>query len=169
MPAAVQPFKRNGPCASDAARLDMLRLAIARDPRLAISTLEIERGGTSYLFDTLNELRQTLPRAELFFIIGMDSLRGLHKWYRAPELLALATFLTAARPGFVPPPPDSLGFPEPWPRRLLDNIIPCPSRDIASSDIREKVAQKLPIRYLVPRGVAAYIRANALYTSKETP
>ena len=157
MPAATQPFKRRGPHASDAARLDMIRLAIATEPRFELCTLELNRGGVSYLFDTLTELHKLHPRAELFFIIGMDSLRDLHTWYRAAELPALCTFLVAARPGFKPPA-----------NAPVHTLIPCPARDISSSDIRQRVAQNLPIRYLVPRAVAAYITCHALYHSKET-
>ncbi len=159
MPAAIQPLKRNGPRASDAARLDMLRLALAREPRYELSTLELDRGGFSYLFDTLTELRRRHPRAELFFILGTDALPDFHKWYRAADLLQLCTFLVAPRPGFPPPDPARIQRPAPWPARLL----PCPPRDIASSGIRSRIAQNLPIRYLVPRDVAAYIRDHSLY------
>ena len=157
MPAAKQPFKRRGSHAPDAARLDMVRLAIKGEPRFEPCALELERGGVSYLFDTLTELKKRHPRAQLFFIIGMDSLRDLRLWYRAAELPALCTFLVAARPGVEPPE-----------NAPVHTLIPCRAKNVSSSDIRERVAKNLPIRYLVPRAVASRIACHGLYT-KETP
>ena len=167
MPAAVQPLKRGGPRAPDAERLEMLRLAIARDPRFEISTIELDRGGVSYLYDTLVELRCRHPAAELFFITGMDALNTLHAWRRVDEILRLATFIIAARPGFPLPTPGQIRLPEPWPRRLLENVVPCPALDISSSAVRENVAQNRPLRYLVPRAVAARIHGRGLYAPQE--
>ena len=168
IPAAIQPFKRNGPRAPGAARLDMLRIATARDPRLQPDPLELERGGCSFLYETLGELRRRHPVAELFFIIGMDALRDLHTWRHAGRLFEMCEFLTAARPGFIPPKAGDIRLPPPLPQRLLDNLIPCPGHDISSSEIRGLIAQKLPASRLLPRGVATYIRRHALYQPQET-
>jgi nicotinate-nucleotide adenylyltransferase len=168
IPAAVQPFKRNGPRAPGAARLDMLRAATARDPRLQPDPLELERGGVSFLYETLCELRLRHPGATLFFIIGMDSLLDLHAWRYAGRMLEMCEFLTAARPGVVPPKAADIRLPDPWPQRLLANIIPCPAHDVSSSEIRQRVSQKLPVAHLLPRGVASRIRRHALYQTQET-
>ena len=163
IPAAVQPLKRGGPRASGAARLEMLRVAAAADPRLQPDPLELERGGFSFLHETLGELRRRHPEAQLFFIIGMDALRDLHTWRNAGRLLEMCEFLTAARPGFVPLKASEIRLPEPWPQRLVGNIIPCPRHDVSSSEIRQRVSQKLPVAHLLPRGVASCIRRHALY------
>ena len=157
LPAAVQPFKRGGPRAPNADRIEMLRLAIAPEPRFEICEIELKRGGVSFLHDTLVELRRLHPGAKLFFILGMDALRDLRLWHRAAELPSLCEFLAAARPGFEPPadaPPHK--------------TFPCRAREISSSDIRGRIAQKRGIGYLVPRSVAGHIRCHGLYQKEKT-
>ena len=168
VPAAVQPFKSRGPRAPGDARLEMLRIATARDPRLQPDTVELDRGGVSYLYDTLAVLRRRHPGAALFFITGMDALRDLHTWRHAAKLLEMCEFLTVARPGYTPPKASQIQFPEPWPSRLLGNIITCPGHDVSSSGIRERIANRQPVHFFLPRGVASYIRRHALYQPQET-
>src|SRR5205085_9528914 len=83
------------------------RLAVEGEPWLEISDLELRRSGPSYTVDTLRDLRAGLaPGDELFFIAGADVLRDLDRWYKVDELLGLATFVAATRPGHaleVPP------------------------------------------------------------------
>jgi len=167
IPAAIQPLKQHGAAASGEARLEMLRIACARNPRLVPDPIELDRGGFSFLWETLEELQRRHPRAKLFFIIGMDALRDLHNWRRVPRLLELCEFLVAARPGVKLPSAEQLRLPEPWPEKLLANIIECPAVDVSSSEIRGRIAQKLPVHHLLPRGVATCVRRRKLYQPKE--
>ncbi len=80
LPAAVPPHKRSAPLTPGARRIEMLRLAIAGHEAFEVSTLEIDRGGVSYTLDTLSAVRQQQPEAELFFLMGADSLRDLPTW-----------------------------------------------------------------------------------------
>ncbi|MDN4476719.1 nicotinate-nucleotide adenylyltransferase [Demequina sp. SYSU T00192] len=151
-PAYSQPFKQGIDAASPAHRLAMCELAAAEDERFAVSPVDIERGGVTYTVDTLVDLREQRPDAELFFITGADALARLDEWRDADRLPGLANFVGVTRPG------HSLEESE-WPHILVET----PSLAISSTDVRRRVRAGLPIRYLVPRSVADYIAMNGLY------
>jgi len=164
MPCCTPPHKACGTQATAEARLAMVRLAVADDPALGVCTLEFERGGISYAVDTLRAFRARQPDAEPFFIMGMDSLRELHLWHRVEELLTLCAFVIVERPGVDRPlAPGDLELPFPWPERLLGQVIRGRLCDISSREIRRRIASGLPIRYLVPPAVEAFIRERGLY------
>ncbi|MEN3811878.1 nicotinate (nicotinamide) nucleotide adenylyltransferase [Chromobacterium piscinae] len=101
---AGQPYHRQeGPRASAAQRLDMVKLAIAADARLTVDEREIRRHRPAYTVDTLRELRAELgAAAELWFLVGGDSLAALSSWKDWRELFRLANLAVAMRPGFDP-------------------------------------------------------------------
>jgi nicotinate-nucleotide adenylyltransferase len=167
LPCHTPPHKGCGVLAPVEDRVAMVRLAAANDPGLEISTLEVERGGVSYAVDTLQEFRRRYPDCAPHFIIGMDSLRELHLWHRVEELLPLCRFVTVARPGVDRPlRPEELALPVPWPERLLADVIPGRLCEVSSREIRQRVARRLPIRYLVPAAVEEYILARGLYAQE---
>ena len=97
MPAHVSPFKTDA--ASEQARREMpwdrlalVRAAFAAVPKAAVDEREIRRGGVSYAIDTVRELAAEHPGAELFFVIGEDSVAGLPRWKEIDELRRLVTF-----------------------------------------------------------------------------
>jgi nicotinate-nucleotide adenylyltransferase len=134
----------------------MVQLAIRGDRRFTFDDLEVRRGGKSYSVDTLTELRCRHPRADFHFIIGTDSLAELHLWKDAPRLIKLCRFIAVARPGFDGRPNRRL----PQLRYRVLQAHPC---DIASRDIRTRVARRRSIRYLVPEPVRQYIERHRLY------
>ena len=80
MPTAIQPLKHGGPHATDTQRVEMLRLATSDESSWRVCTLEIDRGGRSYTVDTLRQIHEELPEAQLFFLIGADALRDVPRW-----------------------------------------------------------------------------------------
>ena len=163
IPSATPPHKRYEGNATTAQRLAMVWLAIRGNARFEVDDIEIRRGGTSYSVDTLAELRRRNPRATFYFIIGADSLRELHRWREVGRLVRLCTFVTVVRPGFEPrrvvdPKLDAAAR-----RRLRQHVLRGHACDIASRDIRARVARGEPIRYLVPDAVLQYIRRHKLY------
>ncbi len=165
VPAARQPLKPSGPQASDALRLAMLRLALADRPRFEVSELEIERGGMSYTVDTLAEVHAQLPEAQLYFLMGADSLAEFLQWHRPEEICALATPLVVRRAGS--PAPDLDIFGKLVSNERLDAIrhsqVEMPAVPISSSQIRQLVAAGGDWKDLLPAAVAEYIRAEGLY------
>ena len=165
VPAARQPLKPQGPRASDDQRLEMLRLALADRPRFEASALEIERGGVSYTVDTLAEVRAQLPEAELFFLMGADSLAEFPTWIRPVEICELATPLVVRRAGSPEPDFDVLA-PVVSAERLKvirESQVEMPATPISSSRIRERIAANGAWQEMVPSAVAEYIAEQRLY------
>jgi nicotinate-nucleotide adenylyltransferase len=170
LPVAQPPHKPARPLAPASDRLEMLRLAIADDPRFEVSDEEIARGGVSYTVDTLRRFRARYPAATLYFLVGGDSLMELHTWRDILAVLNLAEIVTVTRPG-IPLEQlttETLRLPEPWPARLAANVVAGHRLDISSTDIRNRVARGRSIRYLVPAAVERYIRAHQIYANRET-
>jgi len=157
VPAPRPPHKGDGAEASFPDRLEMVRRAIAGNPRLAVSDIESRRSGPSYTIDTVRAVAAELPGEELTFVAGSDSLTQLAAWKLPEELLAACRFVVAPRPGFA------IERTEP---RFADRIavLDMPALDVSSRDIRRRLRRGASIRYLVPPEVEAFIREKNLYT-----
>ena len=150
-------------------RVEMVRRAIADNPHFKLCTLEVERPGPSYTVDTLTTLRKQLGgKASLFFILGCDTLAELPLWKEPEKLIQLCRLVVAPRPALSKvggSGPKDLKHLETAIPGLLDKVIQLdmPVIGISSSGIRERIAQGLPIRYLVPAEVEEYITEQNIY------
>ena len=147
-------------------RVEMVRRAIADNPYFKLSTLEIERAGPSYTIDTLTMLRKQLgSKASLFFILGRDTLAELPLWKEPQKVVQLCKLVVPPRIGS-----KDLKHLEKAIPGLLDRVIQLdmPVIGISSSGIRQRLAQGLPIRYLVPPEVEKYITEQRIYTVSAT-
>ena len=161
VPAGRPPHKPDLEISDDAHRLAMLRLALDGDPAFAISTVDVDRGGLSYTSELLAILRRELNPVDLVFLMGEDSLRDLPTWHEPGRIAALAELGVALRPGVAVDLEAVLrAVPE---ARGRVHLVPTPLIDIASRDLRRRVATGAPIRYQVPAAVEAYIREHGLY------
>lgn len=165
MPCHIQPLKEPGAMASSVHRAAMLEAAIMDNLQFELLDIELRRGGTSYAVDSVANIRRLYPDAEIFFIIGADSLPELHKWRRIYDLLDMCQFATLARPGvdLADFSADTLNLRDPWPERLLKLVAPGRMIEISSSDIRYRLAEGMSIHYLVPQPVEMYIMEHSLY------
>lgn len=165
VPSATPPHKDSGEVAMAEHRLAMLEACLEGDPRFEVSVVELERGGVSYSIDTVRQLKKQNPGAELFFIIGSDSVYELHTWRDIYGLLALCPFIVMGRPDFLKKDitEETTGLKAPWPQRLRESLTTTHLVDISSSDIRMRVAEGLRIRYLVTEEVDMYICEHRLY------
>jgi len=161
MPVSRPPHKEAADDPGPEARLELCRLAVAGDERLAVSALEIERGGASYTADTLRELHARQPEQELTFIVGGDMAHSLPAWREPEAVLSLARLAVAEREGVRR---------EDIATRLSelhrgDRVVffDMPRIDVSSSSIRRRVAEGRPVRYLVPDAVADAISDHHLY------
>ena len=153
IPARHSPFKPEGHPAPTAARLCLLRLALAGKPWCSVDDQELQRGGVSYSIETVRNYSQNRD-AELFYLIGADNVPFLPKWRDADELACLAQFVAIPRPGQAECP-----FPEPFRGQFLAGF----PFAVSSSQIRSRVKSGLPLDHLVPAAVAEAIRNNGLY------
>jgi nicotinate-nucleotide adenylyltransferase len=133
----------------------MTVIATASNPRFSVSRVDIDRGGPTYTIDTLLDLHEQRPDAELFFITGADAMEQILTWRDSERCFDLAHFIGVTRPGYT----------------LVDSHLPdgrvslveIPALAISSSDCRDRVRRGMPVWYLVPDGVVQYIEKRALY------
>ncbi len=144
-------------------RCRMLGLAIKDNPLFGISYYEVESAGVSYTYETLRRLNEKHPDVRFYFILGADSLFDFLFW-RNPELICReAVILAAVRDEWDEKKVDEqITY---LCRRLRGQIyrLNTPGFNVSSKSIRERIAKKQTIRYLVPDPVADYIRENRLY------
>jgi nicotinate-nucleotide adenylyltransferase len=133
----------------------MTVIATASNPRFSVSRVDIDRGGPTYTIDTLRDLQQQRPDAELFFITGADALAQIVSWRNNEQMFDLAHFIGVTRPGF------HLGDAHLPEGRV--SLVEVPALAISSTDCRDRVARGMPVWYLVPDGVVQYIEKRALY------
>lgn len=129
IPAAVSPFKTSSsPKLGDDIRLKCLHAAFDGMAKVAIDRRELDRGGVSFAIDTVREFASEYPGADIFFIIGEDSVAGLNRWKDYGELEKLCVFKAYAR--------------------TVES----------STEVRRRLAAKEPIAGLVPPAVDALLR-----------
>ena len=160
IPNGNPPHKKEYALTPADRRYAMVEIATQQNPAFVCSPLELNRVGRSYTVDTLLLLREEYPDAELFYITGVDAVADILTWKRHDEVIRLATFIAATRPGYT-----TAHLRERLPADYLERILPLDSTalGISSTDIRARVARRLPIRYLTPDGVVEYIETHFLY------
>ena len=142
-------------------RVEMVRRAITDNPHFKLCTLEVERPGPSYTVDTLTMLRKQLGgEARLFFILGRDTLAELPLWKEPGKLIQLCRLVVAPRLGSKDLKHLETALPE-IPGKVIQ--LDMPVIGISSAEIRQRLAQGLTIRYLVPAGVEKYITEQEIY------
>ncbi len=162
VPTAYQPLKQGRHAATPSQRWEMVRRACAGNPTLEPWDIEIRRPPPSYTLHTLQAAQEMYDgAAELWFILGADAVLSLPRWYRACEVLTLARLALVARPGvavdFAALEGEMPGISQ------RTQVITGPLLDIASSTLRERLAQGQPVRYQLPDAVLDYIREEGLY------
>lgn len=153
MPNQDPPHKEKARNVSNENRLAMLNLAIAGHPNFKIETIEFERAGRSYTYDSIILLKEKYPTAKFYFIIGGDMVEYLPKWHRIEELVDIVQFVGVNRPSYRVQTPYAI------------QSVEIPSISISSSLIRKRMKDGKTIRYLVPDSVRKYMEENQLYES----
>ena len=154
-----QPWQKSGRDVSAAEdRYLMTVVATASNPRFTVSRVDIDRTGPTYTRDTLQDLTQLYPGAELYFITGADALADILTWRNPQELFDLAHFVGCTRPGYAMDESTLAGLP-----RDRITLIEIPALTISSTDCRQRRAAGEPVWYLVPDGVVQYMAKHHLY------
>jgi nicotinate-nucleotide adenylyltransferase len=161
VPTGEAPHKRIAEDPGRGERLEMTRLAAAGDGRFSVSSLEVDREGPSYAYETLEALAEEKADRELVFVMGADAAVGLETWRKPERVVELASLAVARRAGVsdsdVATAMRSLGCEE------RTTMLEMPQFGVSSSAVRERAGQGRPLRYLVPGPVAEYIEEKGIY------
>jgi nicotinate-nucleotide adenylyltransferase len=183
IPTGDPPHKPHENLAAAKDRFEMVRLAIASDPSLSISDVEVRRSGKSYTIDTIRLLQQEYGlEARLFFLIGLDAFLEFPTWRDPATLLTLCSFVVLSRPGLSFTALSGLPLIPPIPQASLVELdagrsvrldIPVgaqsliclrlPPNSVSASDIRARIAQGAPTANLLPPLVESYILQHHIY------
>lgn len=147
--AGVQPLKAGRHGADPHHRIAMTELATAEHPVLRADRSEVDRGGPSYMVDTLRAFRRRWPDAELVLLLGTDAAAELPRWREPDAIRAVARVEVFTRGG------EAGG-------------VPVPRWDVSSTGIRSRVREGRSIRYWVSEAVAEYIARHRLYGKEQT-
>lgn len=158
VPAARPPHKRDRAQAPAALRLEMTRAAVADTTEFEVDSLELDRAGPSFTVDTIEALTARRPADELVLLLGTDQFREFHTWRRPGDIVRHARVAVLARGE------DGVDGPA---AALPHEVVDVPRIDVSSTEIRERVADGRPIRYLVADSVLAIIEREHLYLARD--
>ena len=167
IPAAVPPHKQLRELADGKHRLQMLELALGGHEQIRASAVELERGGISYTVDTLAAVRDRSPAAELFLLMGADSLHDLPNWREPARICELAIPAVVRRGGAAEPDFQVLTALI-SPQRLIEILaaqVEMPLIELSSTDLRRRASAGQSLRFRTPRAVEKYIETHSLYRS----
>ncbi len=163
MPTKNTYYKKMPDHVTEEDRVNMIRLAIEDNPNFILSKEELNRDGTTYTVETLENLTARHPDHEFYFIVGADSLFHIDSWKEPEKIFKLATILVAGRSGGFSISLDSqIDY-------LEDKFdaeikkLKAPMLEISSNNIRKRIGQGESIRYLLPDNVRKYIMENHVY------
>ena len=179
LPAFHAPHKPGTPPTSAYHRFAMLTLATRNEPRIGVSTLELDHAAKRYSFDTMSEINERYPDSMNFFVMGADSWRDIRTWHRWEELLLMTNHVVVTRPGY------EIAFDhvsDDVRRRIVDlrngaagarsndnkpkiYVTDAVRVDVSATEIREDVREdeRLDNDDDVPEEVAKYIEKYELY------
>ena len=157
---AGDPWQKRGTVAAPASdRLAMVQAATAGIEGLEVSTLEVERSGPSYTYQTLEALAQ--PGRGLFLIVGADVAATMGSWVGIERLPGLATLVVVDRAGERPPETGRAGEGPPVGWRC--ERVSIPRLDVSSTELRARAGRGWPLDGLVPPGAVRVILERGLY------
>ena len=159
VPSGKPPHKDNNEIASPRHRWMMTILAVATNNYFSTSSIEIERKGESYTYDTILRLKEIYGQgAKYYFITGTDAIAQISTWHKAENLPSLTKFIAVSRPGY------KLNIKKIDPRfQKYTYLVEVPALAISSTEIRKRIKEGKTIKYLVPDVVEKYIYKNNLY------
>lgn len=153
MPNQIPPHKQHRDIISAEHRFNMLQLAVNGNDAFRVESIELERSGPSFTYDTICLLKERHPDIQFYFIIGADMIEYLPKWYKIDLLQNLVQFVGVKRPNYKTTTQYN----------VLE--VDVPQFDVSSSFIRRRLKEGKNIRYLLPDSVIQYIKEHRLYES----
>jgi len=149
LPARISPHKLDHPPAPPELRAKMVEVAVAGEPKFESDSCELDREGPSFTIDTVRLYRERFPGAQLYYFIGDDNLPDLDSWKDISHLRELVQFVVLSRAGGLP---FLVEFP------MITRHI-----ELSSTEIRNRIARGLSVRYMVPFPAYEVITKEKLY------
>lgn len=162
LPTGRSPHKSEKDVTEPQIRCEMVRIALEDNPKFELSMLEAKNTEVNYTYASLQKLKQIYPKAQLYFIMGEDSLDDFPTWKKPEEICRLSTVLVAVR--------NDKGF------GISDKIaeiaqmyqadmhmLHAPNFSVSSHDIRQRIHENKSVRYMLPDKVTEYIVQHDLY------
>lgn len=147
--------------AGAADRYEMVKRAVGDNERFEAEDFEIKKRGYSYTVETLEYLKEKYPGAELYFIVGSDSLDYMDKWHECRKLFSMCVVLLFERRGFPDTQKKIKELESEYSCRI--ERIDAPIIELSSSMIRERMSSGKSVKYIVPDCVIEYIQERSLY------
>jgi nicotinate-nucleotide adenylyltransferase len=161
VPAGKPPHKTNKPLAEPEHRLTMVKLTAAYNSRFAVSGVDMDRPGPHYATDMVRIFQNHYPDAEMFFLMGSDSLRDLLSWHAPDQLISMTSLVVMQRPAIYP---DLAMLSRELPGLLAKvHFLDAPEIEISSTVIVERLKKKQSVRYQVLDSVLTYLTEHKLY------
>lgn len=164
MPAKIQPFKQDKDVTEAFHRVNMLKEAVKNIEGLDVSTLEVDKDGISYTYETLEEIKAICGEdSDIYFISGTDAFLSMETWKQGDEMLQRNKFVVGVRPGYKESQlNDAIAKVE---GTYGTCVIKIDNKrfHISSTDIRNRLKENQTIEDLVTAEVERYIRENGLY------
>lgn len=168
VPSGISYMKDQSEILDAKKRVHMTGLAIEDNPHFALSTIEIDRDGNSYSYETLETLRKQNPNTEYFFLVGSDTLFALETWKHPEILLPSCTILVAVRNGV---PMEKMQEHAKYLEEKFGGsiqLLTTPNIEISATDIRNRIAANRNVKYFLPDSVLQFIEKKGLYKNSET-
>ncbi|MBQ8412451.1 MAG: nicotinate-nucleotide adenylyltransferase [Lachnospiraceae bacterium] len=164
MPNAMPKYKDSDDIENSKHRLAMTHIAIKDYEWAALSDMEIKRGGITYTYDTLMDIKSINPDLKIYFIIGADSLASIKKWFRYQDVLSMCTLLVATREK------QDLDIVTMGDKLMSEydfchiEYIDMEEYDDSYTEIRESINDGVMPYDILPKEVCEYIEENKLYS-----
>lgn len=154
--AGEPPHKRDATFAPAEDRFHLVEAALANEPHMEASRIELDRDGPSYTVETLGQLNELHPEASLFLVLGMDALIDLPCWRDSNRILSLARLLVVPRPGNWVIPSLVRGF---------FDMLQFDQTEISSTEVRRRIVAGESLAPILPLAVHRLIEQKGIYRS----
>lgn len=166
VPNYCPPHKSSGEMADADKRLEMVKLAIKAYPQFTYSDREIKKGGLSFTYQTMIELKEEEPETEFYFLMGADSLKDFDKWRHSEIIAQKCKILAAMRGDMGNQEVEQLAQKLSKLYHANFFLLKIPQTDLSSTQIRENIRKGKSIKECVPKQVEQYIQEHQLYKNR---
>lgn len=163
IPSGNPYMKDADPIVSGDIRAKMIELALEEHPYFRLSTIELERKGPTYTYETLEELKEKNSECTYFFITGADSLLTMETWKNPERIFKNCVVIASVRGTGTEEKIRKIATHLIYEYKADVHILPTRFIDLSSSEIRHRIAEGKTIRYMLPEKVREYIYENGLY------